>query len=104
MYLSPTLFFLKCPLLVQWHRSSSMFSTARVRFQKGVVSTRRGYIGRNHAHPRNHGAVSDETKIPRLPKAIVGSESIRTLPSLPWRPEVRATLEIAKYDPGVPSR
>ena len=54
-----------------------------------------GYIGRNHAHPRNHGAVSDETKIPRLPKAIVGSKSIRTLPSLLWRPEARATLEIA---------
>ena len=54
-----------------------------------------GYIGRNHAHPRNHGAVSDETKIPRLPKAIVGSKSIRTLPSLLWRSEARATLEIA---------
>ena len=58
-----------------------------------------GYIGRNHAHPRNHGAVSDETKIPRLPKAIVGSESIRTPPSLPWRPEARATLEIASTIP-----
>ena len=63
-----------------------------------------GYIGRNHAHPRNHGAVSDETKIPRLPKAIVGSKSIRTLPSLLWRSEAKGNTRNRLYDPGVPPR
>ena len=102
MYLSPTLF-LKPPLgLVASLPIDVLDDQGSI--PKGSRFYGAGYIGRNHAHPRNHGAVSDETKIPRLPKAIVGSKSIRTLPSLLWRPEARATLEIAKYDPGAPPR
>ena len=63
-----------------------------------------GYIGRNHAHPRNHGAVSNETKDPVIAKSDrrIEIDSYATLPTVAT--VGKGNTRNRQYYPGVPPR